>query len=209
LDPQLAALAVHDLKNALGALEGQLTALEASPSREAARSARRRCTALRRRLVSFLTLYRDAETLRALPADESPREILDSIVRHAEPEAEGAPAVTVRLADCATAPAFWYFDARLVRLALDAALHNATRFAAREVVVDAAAADGGLLVSIDDDGPGLAAGSARGAGSDWSTGLGTALARAVARAHRHGGREGRVQLADRPGGGARFELWLP
>lgn len=204
MNPQVAALAVHDLKNALGALEGVLGALEADPSAARAGAARRHCAQLRRRFVAFLTLYRSAETLQAQVADESPQELLAGIVRHAEPEpGSGAQ---LRLGDCAQAPAFWYLDHRLVRLAIDAALHNAWRFARREVVLDARVQEGWLVVSVDDDGPGLAAGVAP---AEASTGLGTELCRAVARAHRHGEREGQVRLLDRPGGGARFELWLP
>ena len=210
MNPQLAALAVHDLKNALGSLEGELFALEADPSEAKARAARRHCVQLRQRFVAFLTLYRAADELRAMVSDESPQEFIAGIARHAEPE----PGATARLlcGPGAASPAFWYFDPRLVRLAIDAALHNALRFARREVVIDSAERDGWLVISIDDDGPGL--GPEGGAleaddGADWSTGLGTELCRAVARAHRNGDREGRVTLANRPQGGARFELWLP
>ena len=42
-----------------------------------------------------------------------------------------------------------------------------------------------------------------------STGLGTALCTAVAQSHRLGERSGWARLGERPGGGARFELWLP
>ena len=203
MNPQVAALAVHDLKNALGALEGVLGALEADPSAARAGAARRHCAQLRRRFVAFLTLYSASDSLQAQVADESPQELLAGIVRHAEPE-PGASA-RLRLGDCAGAPAYWYLDHRLVRLAIDAALHNALRFARREVVLDARVQEGWLVVSVDDDGPGLAAGAA----AEASTGLGPELCRAVARAHRHGEREGQVRLLDRPGGGARFELWLP
>lgn len=214
MNPQLAALVVHDLKNALGSLEGELVALEADPSQAKARAARRHCVQLRQRFVAFLTLYRAADDLRAMMSDESPQEFIAGIARHAEPE----PGATARLmcGPGATAPAFWYFDPRLVRLALDAALHNALRFARREVVIDSAEVDGWLVISVDDDGPGLGpeggavdADDGAGDGADWSTGLGTELCRAVARAHRNGDREGRVTLANRPQGGARFELWLP
>jgi signal transduction histidine kinase len=216
MNPRLVALAVHDLKNALGALEGELDVLEADPSTAKARAARRHCVQLRQRFVAFLTLYRATDDLRAMVSDESPQEFIAGIARHAEPEPE--PGATARLV-CgagATAPAFWYFDPRLVRLAMDAALHNALRFARREVVIDSAEVDGWLVISVDDDGPGLGpeggaveADDGAGDGADWSTGLGTELCRAVARAHRNGDREGRVTLANRPKGGARFELWLP
>ena len=208
MNPQLAALAVHDLKNALGSLEGELLSLEADPSAERAQTARRHCVQLRQRFVAFLMLYRGADDLRASVSDESPQDFLVGLARHAEPEP--ASAVTVTCAEGRNAPAFWYFDPRLVRLAVDAALHNALRFARSRVVMEAAERDGWLVISIEDDGPGLAAtADAPDAPGEWSTGLGTELCRAVARAHRNGAREGRVGLANRPEGGARFELWLP
>ena len=203
MTPELAALAVHDLKNALGVLEGQLLALELEPRAEAARTARLHCEQMRRELVAFLTLYRD-EGLRAIVDDESPQALMQHLSTSL---ARTAPKLQAHLGLCVDVPPFWYFDVRLVRLALDAALHNACRFARHVVLLDAAQRDGFLVLSVEDDGPGLAA--TAGAGDAWSTGLGTELCRAVARAHRSGGREGSVALFDRKGGGARFELVLP
>lgn len=206
MSPELAALAVHDLKNALGSLEGQLLALEADPQPAAARSARALCEQLRRETVAFLTLYR-GEGLRAVVDDESPSGLLQSLL----PREAGPSAVLVELGDLAEAPPFWYFDARLVRLALDAALHNARRYARTRVELAASLRDECLVFSVSDDGPGLAATAST--PSAWTTGLGTELCRAVARAHRNGEREGRVELFDRRQGdhvaGARFELILP
>lgn len=206
MSPELAALAVHDLKNALGSLEGQLQALEADPQPAAARSARALCEQLRRETVAFLTLYR-GEGLRAVVDDESPQALLQSLL----PRDADAGAVRVELSDRAESPPFWYFDARLVRLALDAALHNARRFARSHVWLDAELRDEYLVLSVSDDGPGLAATAST--PSAWSTGLGTELCRAVARAHRNGAREGSIELFDRQHegrvAGARFELILP
>jgi signal transduction histidine kinase len=213
MNPHAAALAVHDLKNELGALEGLLVQLEAAPEGPRAATARRRCAQLRRRFVAFLLLYRDGEDMHALPADESPLALLQGIVG----SLGDAPAgVAVRVGACSDAPPYWFFDVRLLRLALDSALHNALRFARREVVIDAALRGRHLVISIDDDGPGPASpgpaptgASACDAADAMATGLGTALCRAVARAHRHDGAEGWVRLVARPGGGARFEIALP
>jgi signal transduction histidine kinase len=201
MTPELAALAVHDLKNALGVLDGQLETLESDPSPARARAARQHCAHLRRELVAFLTLYR-GEALRAVVDDESPRGVLEAAQR----QAQAAARVTVDVDLAADVPAFWYFDARLVRLALDAALHNACRYARTRITLGAALRGADLVLSVDDDGPGLAA---EATGDAWSTGLGTELCRAVARAHELQGRTGEVRLFDLPGGGARFELVLP
>lgn len=208
MSPQLAALAVHDLKNALGSLEGELLALEARPDAAAARTARLHCEQLRRDTVAFLTLYRGA-ALQAVVDDESPQALLQAVARAADAHAAaGSPRVA--LVEGAAAPPYWYLDIRLVRLALDAALHNALRHARTTVTLSAFERDGWLVLRIDDDGPGLAA--TAGQPHAWSTGLGTELCRAVAQAHRNAGRQGRVALHDRPAPettGARFELILP
>jgi signal transduction histidine kinase len=207
MDAQLAALVVHDLKNALGHLESQLLLVEQQPSRDAASMARRTCEQLRRDLVAFLTLYR-GQGLTATVEDESPRALLESLQRNVPQVAAAQPstaAIQIKLGALKAAPPFWYFDPRLTRLALDAALNNACRYAQSLVTLDAAVVDGELVFSIEDDGPGLQAT----APGEWSTGLGTELCRAVARAHRNGGRLGQVHLQDRAEGGARFELRLP
>lgn len=200
------ALIAHDLKNALGSLEGELEALIDDPSPAMAQSAYIRCTELRRQFIQFLTVYGTGSALVAHSEDESPIELLESMYRTARLKhmtIPGTPAVA--LAACADAPAFWYFDRRLVQMALDAAIHNASRFARSQITLSTREEDGCLVFMVDDDGPGLGAEDP----SSHSTGLGTELCRGVAMAHHCGERRGRVQLSNRPEGGARFELWLP
>lgn len=219
---------VHDLKNALGTLEDRLAAMVEAPSAEAADQAHRQCRDLRRRLVGLLLVQR-GEAEGGLPAwstDESPSELLQSI-------AEAPPWVQEHLSlDCrvdAGTPPSWTFDRHLVRMALEAALHNAGRYAVRQVVLSVAPDRGGLRFDVLDDGPGPDTASLHERG----TGLGTALCRAVASAHQVDGRKGEVRLdarglpraaraaeaASAPEGaaagpsrrprGARFSLWLP
>jgi signal transduction histidine kinase len=102
-----------------------------------------------------------------------------------------------------SSPPFWFFDSYLVRLALEAAVQNATRFARSQIVLGARADDGWLVLSVEDDGPGL------GTEGALSTGLGTELCRSIAAAHVNGAKTGRLVLENRAQGGARFELWLP
>lgn len=193
-----AALVVHDLKNELGALEAALQQLALQPAADAAAAAHRQCRHLRQRLVMYLAAYGAEGELRAVRDDESPAELLQAAARR-----HGDGPVQVQVADGAAMPPVWYFDRRLVALALDAALHNALRFARHRIVLGAHAEDGQLLLTVDDDGPGLD--PAAGARDSHATGLGSTLCRAVARAH--GVADG-VQLANRPGGGARFVLRL-
>ncbi|MBA4111167.1 MAG: histidine kinase [Leptothrix sp. (in: Bacteria)] len=200
------ALIAHDLKNALGTLESELEALIDQPDPGLAQSAYVHCTELRRQFVQFLTVYGAGDGLKVHSEDESPVDMLKSLQHIAALKrliTPGTPKVS--LGDVQAMPSFWYLDRRLVYMALEAALHNAMRFSKQHVVLSARQQDDYLVLSIEDDGPGLGAIDP----SDQSTGLGTALCEAVAKAHRCNGREGRVALVNRPQGGASFELWLP
>lgn len=206
MDAAVFALIAHDLKNALGTLESELEALIDQPDPGLAQSAYVHCTELRRQFVQFLTVYGADDGLKVHSEDESPLDMLKSLQHTAALKSlitPGTPKVT--LGEAQAVPLFWYLDRRLVYMALEAALHNAVRFSRHHVVMGAREQDGYLVLSIDDDGPGLGAIDP----SDQSTGLGTALCEAVAKAHRCDGREGRVALFNRPQGGACFELWLP
>ena len=202
MNPTLAALVIHDLKNALGVLEEQLLALEAAPSPLLARNARNNCVELRSRFIGFLLLYGGEGELRAVLSDESPAEFLSNQVALAQ---QLNTSVTTTLGDVSQAPPYWYFDTRLVRLALDAALHNAWRFARSSVSLSVRLDNGYLGFIVEDDGPGLGASD----DEDSATGLGSELCLAVAQAHQNKGRQGYTRLENRTQGGARFELWLP
>jgi signal transduction histidine kinase len=203
MNRELLALLIHDLKNQLGVLEAELAQLERQPEAGLAHRAHQHCAQLRQRLIAYLTLYgADNSRLLAQASDESPQAFLQGLL-HVDSRPDHAP---LRLGPCSGAPAFWYFDPRLVRLALEAALQNAWRFARSEVVLDAGLREDQLVFSVDDDGPGL--GSADPSAQS-STGLGQELCAAVARAHQLGERCGSVSLLDRPGGGTRFEILLP
>lgn len=200
------ALVIHDLKNALGGLEGQLLALSQAPTAEQARDAHEHCVDLRQRFVQFLTIYSTEHGLKAQCDDEAPADLVNQLVsdihlgRLMRNRAD-QPAK----ASLTDAPPFWYYDRRLVRMAMEAAVHNAGRFAKSSVVIGACARDGGLVFFVEDDGPGLGALDP----SELSTGLGTHLCQAIALAHALQGRTGQIKLFDRPEGGARFEMWLP
>jgi signal transduction histidine kinase len=204
MSPDLAALVVHDLKNELGALEAALERSIDHPSVELAQQNHLQCADLRQRFVQFLTLYGQAGALRILATDESPMELLGNAARHA---ALARPDLHIKVEADEQAPPYWYFDPRLVRMALDAALHNAGRFAHTAITLQALAQPGYLVLRIDDDGPGPDP-AVHDPQAQHATGLGSALCQAVAQAHVCGDRQGHASLGFRPGGGARFELWL-
>ena len=201
----LVATVVHDLKNALASLTSSTgdiaeraigSGLESDTCRLHAAT-----VALSQRLVGFLTLYRAGKLgLSAQLRDHAPHDFLREL-------AEGllfpSEAVVVKIADCENCAPFWFFDDYLARLALEAAVHNARRFARSEIVLGCAVRNGFLVFSVADDGPGLNTDAER------STGLGTALCRAIAQAHTNGARAGKLVLQNRREGGALFELWLP
>jgi signal transduction histidine kinase len=206
MDAPSFTLIAHDLKNALGALESELAALVDNPGTGMAERAHTHCAELRRQFVQFLTVYGSANALQAHCEDESPADLLASLCRACQFQQLSqtkAPKVSIKASQAE--PAYWYFDRRLTQMALDAALHNACRFAHGLVTLSLRQEDAYLVFAIDDDGPGLGALDP----SRHSTGLGTELCRTVAQVHRCGERHGHVRLLNKPEGGARFELWLP
>jgi signal transduction histidine kinase len=204
MNRELVGLLAHDLKNQLGMLEAELAALSLQVNDPRARAAHQHCAQLRQRLVAYLTLYGGARGgLSAQLVDESPTEFLHSLQHMASRPPQAPLALRAPPADL---PPFWYFDARLLRLALEAALHNAWRFARQGVWLGVERHEGGLLFTVDDDGPGL---GSQDPSAQSSTGLGMQLCAAVARAHRREALRGWVELGPRLGGGTRFALWLP
>lgn len=97
----------------------------------------------------------------------------------------------------------WPLDRDLVGDMLNNAVQNAGRFARRSVVLSALVDDGGLLLRVEDDGPGFANLPPR-----LHTGL--LVAERLASLHQRRGRSGSLRLNnDSALGGARFDLWLP
>lgn len=121
------------------------------------------------------------------------------------------PALEV-LEESAGAPAFWFYDEALIRLALANAVHNACRHANETVRLSACAEDGRLMLEVRDDGPGyppsmLEHAEATAPTGHGGTGLGLYLARKIAGLHQLHGRCGEVALANRDG--ACFTMRLP
>ena len=201
----LAATVIHDLKNELAILTGSLSALRENAAGTVMEAdARRSCAIaakLSQNLVSFLTVYRAEE--QGLPVrlmDHNPEDFLRDLQNGLILPAT-APGVSVDMTE-PVAP-FWFYDAYLAQLAIESAIQNAVRFARSAVILSACMRDGYLVFRVEDDGAGLDAPGAP------STGLGATLCAAIAKAHRRGGLSGKVELKNRPHGGAVFELWLP
>jgi signal transduction histidine kinase len=207
MNQALSAAVAHDVKNRLVILGEQLSKLSAMHLDEAAHShvavANEQASLLAGRLVEWLTLQAAADRggLHATPHEEVPEFFLADL--HSEALRMTAGRVHL-VREAGELPAFWFFDAQLVRLAIDSALHNALRFAESRITLGAKMAGDRLCFYVRDDGPGV-----QNAGCATSTGLGSALCSQVALAHRNRGAHGRSELRDHPGGGAIFELHLP
>lgn len=201
MNQQLTAIIVHDLKNALGALEGKLSALTEDLDRAQAIQAHAACVALREKLIGFLTLYKASEQgLTARIEAVSPDDFLRALLSQ---HASSRPEVTLAI-DTTTMPAIAFFDEHLTGMALDAGLQNATRFARTRITIACTKSENDLVFTIRDDGPGLG-----GVEAQPSTGLGMALCAAIAAAHHNENRHGSVQLQTLADGGALFTLRLP
>ena len=161
-------------------------------------------------------IVRDLQTFTRL--DEAERKVVDPLEGiHSALKILGAHFATRRVTlekDLSPAPDIEVYAAQYNQLVMNL-LQNAVAAAPEEtgvVWVKTWRADDGLCVEISDNGPGVpedlreqifepfftTKGEGRG------TGLGLAIARCVAQ--RHGGH---LTLSDRPGGGARFQFWLP
>jgi len=203
----LAAAVAHDVKNRLVILGEELAKLSSLPLAEPARAhvaaANEQAVQVTSRLVEWLTVQRAGEGgLHATPREEVPEYFLADWHADAMRLANGRVDI-VREAG-SDLPAFWFFDAQLVRLALDSALHNALRFATARITLGAAMKDRRLIFSVHDDGPGVQTD-----GCATSTGLGSTVCRQVAIAHKNRGEQGHCELRDHHAGGAIFELSLP
>jgi signal transduction histidine kinase len=211
--PGLSALVVHDLKNRLAVHEQRLTELLAAHPRlkTELEPLRTDAVALQRRLVAFLTLYRDdTHGLAANEQEEDPARVLAQAARFAR--SIGVCQDIVVEVDTSRAPSDWFFDAYLIGLALEAAVDNAARYARSSIRLSARCEDGWLVLAVEDDGPGLE-GEPVTTNDGGRTGLGTELCRTVARLHTNDGRSGELRLIDLGDGdgssGTRFELRLP
>ncbi|MBB5392385.1 MULTISPECIES: sensor histidine kinase KdpD [unclassified Herbaspirillum] len=202
MDPKLAAIIIHDIKNSLGVLEGELRRLCDDVPR--VQQAHVTCLALQEKLIAFLTLYKaDSQGLRAQVEAVSPLDFLEALLREHALSRNGHHA-ELRI-DETDMPLVGFFDEHLVALALEAALQNASRFACARIELGCRKnPDGGVIFTVRDDGPGIGTQEKK-----QSTGLGMDLCNAIATAHNKQTRHGQARLSNHPDGGALFELLLP
>lgn len=208
----LVAAEFHELKNQLGQLALTLDeSLRAHPqAEEMLREPRLFTRTIIDRLVQVLTLYKhDRHRLPLNVEAHVPADFLDELLAEARSLAGRRLVIDGSAVD---APPFWFFDRYLISVAMTTALHNALKFARREIHVTVTARDGGLLISLRDDSAGypphILAHQGRLPGkSATGTGLGLFFAQTIAQAHENNGRRGELRLENADG--ALFSIWLP
>ena len=210
---QLAAAVAHEVRSPLAVIRSAAQGLaESLPAQNAeAQRAYAFITAEIDRLGSVVnSLLAFARPLRVEPAPVSVHELFDRALLLAHDEL-AAKALRVRREEAVALPAV-RADSDLICQVLLGLLANAAEAAPRggEVGLAAAAVDGTVEVAVADSGPGVPPDlrtrifepffTTRPRG----TGLGLAVARQIVEAH-----GGRIDVGDRPGGGACFTIRLP
>ncbi|MCC7079314.1 MAG: hypothetical protein IT530_01465 [Burkholderiales bacterium] len=196
-------------------LVGELTLLLDHAAREthdlpAARMVTRR---LSDRLGQVVMLERLARSGGIRPDAWSPIELMEELEHEAVSLAGAQIGIDVRAPDLV--PQFWFFDRELVGMALRNALHSALVHASSAVTLEFRMSDGYLGFGIQDDAGSfpdelvLNAPLRAERGECNGNSLGVHFARLVAASHANRERRGRIELANRHGGGTCFTLWLP
>lgn len=147
------------------------------------------------------------------PAHREPTDITQVVRRVCRSRGISADVLEMQ----AGTPLVWQVDCRRVEQVVGNLVDNAARYGGGPVAVRVGrAGDGACFLEVDDAGPGVApedravifdrfvrGRTARARGDSHGTGLGLSLVAQHAAAH-----DGRVSVADRPGGGARFRVEL-
>lgn len=210
----------HELKTPLARLEFGLALLaesdESGRMRERRDELRRDVRELDELVTELLTIGRlEQGTSELAPMDVVVDALIDSVAGNVANDLADR-GITLGVSTTG-APATHVCDPKLVARALLNLIRNSARYAARTVLLSATHdASGALVLSVDDDGPGIpVADRARvfepfqrlDSSRDRQTGgfgLGLAIVRRVALVH-----GGNVRLEDSPLGGARFVISLP
>lgn len=216
------ASTVHDVKNSLGLIDGQLLSvihrLEKTDP-ETAQVIRRiqlECGRINNGMVHMLGLYKMHKGTFVPNFDEVlvADVIDDAISRYSE--LLRALGVTLEVVnddeDC-----LWYMDANLIEGLLGNVLTNAIRYTNSRLVFRISCDDDWLTICIEDDGQGfpekmlaLPHQPASVCFESGATGLGLFFCQKIAEAHTNGGQQGYIRLTNLPDdGGAVFALKLP
>lgn len=197
------ASTVHDVKNKLQLISSTADNLTQSPDdtvRETGISILRGLMDVNEELVALLGLYKLAESKIVFSQEVFVFDLLSACTTYTPSNLEAKVECDDDLVG--------FFDENLVRSVIFDAFHNGVKFAKSRIVLAAVKQGRGIVISIEDDGPGF-----RGAEKmkdKKGTGLGLYFADQVATAHRNHGEDGSVDLLSSVKlGGARFSMYLP
>ncbi|MDP2788199.1 MAG: HAMP domain-containing sensor histidine kinase [Pseudomonadota bacterium] len=217
---------IHDMKNSLGMmaayLEDALAEPGSAPDPVDTQARRKTAQALyevqrvNNHLVQLLALYKIDQAF--YPFDPQGRPLAD-LAREALARAQPLADSKGIALDCeCPEDLYGWIDYELVFGVVVQALHNALHYAKGRVLLSAAAQGSGMLIRVEDDGPGfpdflLEQGNAAQRGISFETGctgLGLYFADVVARLHKAGENTGCIRLENggQLGGGC-FSLELP
>lgn len=203
---EMSAVLAHEIRNPLAALKGhaQLLLERLGPGTHEHEKAARVVREARRLEDLTEDLLRFVRAPQIEPAPADPAALLEEAARGVDPD-------RVRL-DTARAPAVWRLDAARIQQVLVNLLRNAAEVSPSGAAVDACAeaADGGLVFTVRDHGPGLPGGDPSRLFEPFyttrvqGTGLGLAVARRIVELH-----GGTITARTHPDGGAEFRIVLP
>lgn len=219
------AATVHDVKNALSLIDGQIRdvidQVESSSPEGAAQLNRIRIETgrINNDLVHMLGLYRLRQGTFKPTMDDVPVEdvVEDACSRYAESLKSLGIELNIEMAD---PDLVWFLDPVLVEGVLSNILTNSIRYTHDRLDLVVARVDDGLSIQVIDNGEGYPEKMMNFMGTEedqgdlnfqsGSTGLGLYFCQQIAQLHEHRGRTGNIRLSNHPDhGGAVFELWLP
>ena len=209
----------HDLRTPLTSILGSALTLERTRMelpREDAADLVHRIASNARKLERLLSDLLDLDRLqRGIVSPQRRPTDLDLLVRRGVEETENPSGHAIEVE---VEPAVVSIDAAKVERILENLVSNAIRHtpASTRIWVRARAQDGGMLLIVEDEGPGVPRDlheaifepfrQAPGSESGHSPGVGVGLSLVLRFAELHGGR---AWVEDRPGGGAIFTVFLP
>ena len=209
----------HDLRTPLTSILGSALTLEQSQfdlSQEDAVDLVHRIAANARKLERLLSDLLDLDRLqRGIVSPQRRPTDLEQLVRRGVEETENPAGHRIEVD---VEPITVAIDGAKVERIFENLLSNAIRHTPPEATiwVRASGQDGGVLLVVEDEGPGVPSDlheavfepfrQAPGSAAEHSPGVGVGLSLVLRFAELHGGR---AWMEDRPGGGARFSVFLP
>ena len=215
------ASTVHDMKNSLSLLMGQLDHISQQlekdlKNQQAVSSLRYETSRINMSLMQLLTLYKlENNQLSVQIAEVEVIDFMeDCIATHSSLALNSGVNLELECDDSL----IWFFDPDMVGIAINNVLGNSIRYTESQVLVTVKVEDGRLVIQIDDDGRGYPENMLidpenfikRISYSTGSTGLGLFFSATIARNHERSGKRGEIILDN--GGllsGGRFQLSLP